>query len=242
MCGVLLITIRYPFTVSLLADGYLNCAGALISPSAVLTAAHCLAGAQIAAVTVGVHDKTAFEEDQLTVVSTNVVAHENYAEETRPNFDVAVIYLDPQLTLDGMVASSVSLTAIEPALEETVTAMGWGENRLPKCGHYGHWNSRENERRQLGQPSSALYQSGRGRRRRSLADLRRHHRFLTVPLHWRNYVGYLRRRPVMAADGTLVGVVSFGPSAGCVSGFPDYHSSIVAYADWIEEKTGVKAV
>ena len=110
---------EYPFTVSL-ADNYGHfCGASVISPTYVMTAAHCAGGAIDAVI--GLHDQRDKSNTQ-TISVKNQILHPQY---NGGAYDIAVFELSEPI--DSSLYSPINLASNSDASAGTMTtAIGWG--------------------------------------------------------------------------------------------------------------------
>ncbi|KAJ3649451.1 hypothetical protein Zmor_021192 [Zophobas morio] len=111
---------QFPWQVGLNVNGFWFCGGSIISEEWILTAGHCVDGAESAEVVIGSTDIDAGE----TVTASQFILHEDYDGDLIAN-DIGLIKLDKPLTLSGNIAA-VNLASEELNADVDVTVSGWG--------------------------------------------------------------------------------------------------------------------
>ena len=122
---------RYPFVVAVGDARGADCAGTLIAPSVVLTAAHCVAAQaaepQKLRVLVGTQSIIAgpsATSSAQTLLVTDVAVHPLFRAETM-HYDAALLFLEHPVTGVRTIAMADS----SPLAGAIVSAAGWGETR-----------------------------------------------------------------------------------------------------------------
>jgi secreted trypsin-like serine protease len=219
-----------PWMVGLFIDEEYFCGGSIIDEEWVLTAAHCLHEAKKVEVVAGAQNIRKQESTQVSMFSEELYPHEHYSQTLLRN-DVALIHLPQPLQWTDAIAPICLPARSDPNLEAgtIVTPSGWGKDSDDS------WFISDNLREVTvpvisNEDCKAIYSiiydgsicidssNGRGTCSGDSGG----------PM---NYV----------QDGRTYtrGVVSFGSSAGCESGYPDAFTRVSYFLDWIETNSGI---
>ncbi|XP_060535652.1 uncharacterized protein LOC132707737 [Cylas formicarius] len=231
----------YPFAAALsLNYGYAFCAGSLISPNYVLTAAHCGAATVLADVILGAHNfRNTTEATQVVVtVSGNddVIIHEQYNATTLRN-DIALIRLPRSVALSPaiQVATLPSRSGVTPGsnVDDVTIAVGWGvvhdvpgKNtgdlspvlravnvtimKVNDCAEYYN--------------DEITYVTGQNS--------------CTSGYRLKGTCDGDSGGPLVTKNGVLIGITSFG-DPDCEACYPSVYTDVSKYLDWIERNSDV---
>jgi len=223
---------EFPHAAFLFIDRSYYCTGSLINEEVVITAGHCTDGAGVADIILGAHDHTANEASQQEIFADDIITHPGWTP-VNVDCDLGLLrFFGTPVTVNENVAP-IPLSTVEPAVDELVTMAGWG--KIDDNPFTGVHDTLMKTTDPVADDSEADdYYNG------SLPDGSP----FAIDLSSKICIHYDTSGtcngdsggPLMY-NGELVGVTSFGSSAGCTSGAPDCFTSVAYFNDWITENS-----
>merc|ERR1712037_49705 len=227
----------WPWQVALFIDDAWFCGGSIISENYILTAAHCADGASYYDIMAGAHNvRESSEPNRVEVTSYNGWTHPQWNTQDLSN-DLALIELPSPLPMsDYITTSCLPDSGDSPAVGSMVTVTGWGK----PTDHAGGISPVLREVRDIPVMSNANCNAvygivgdgvicidtagGRGSCNGDSGGplVQRGGKWKAVGDKW-----------------IQIGIVSFGPSAGCEVGMPAGFTRTEYYLDWIKSETGI---
>jgi len=134
----------YPFIVSMELGGKHFCGASIISPSFLVTAAHCFSPFRIdkskeavpldpsalnISVIVGDHSKLTKDVNELRIIPDRIIFHPNFVpnSNTTKDNDIALIHLPEKLVYNEHV-QPIQLSTTEPQVNQICSISGWGKD------------------------------------------------------------------------------------------------------------------
>ncbi|CAL4066424.1 unnamed protein product, partial [Meganyctiphanes norvegica] len=222
----------YPWQVGLFIDDMYFCGGSIISEDWILTAAHCMDGANFVDVVMGAHNiRDDNEPTEVRTTSTDFFTHENWNSFTLTN-DLALIKMPEPITFTPEI-QPVCLPTYTDANDDfvgaSVTLTGWGRDSDSASGI-----------------SEVLKEVDVTTI--STADCQAYYGIVTDNILCIDSEGGHGScngdsgGPMNYVVGGVTqtrGITSFGSSTGCETGYPDGYTRVTSYLDWIESNTGI---
>ncbi|KAJ8918126.1 hypothetical protein NQ315_011583 [Exocentrus adspersus] len=130
-----------PYQVGLLINGESFCSGSMISPSYVLTAAHCTATASYVELIFGAHNVNIQESTQVRVTSSNIITHPEYKIPFEHSNDIALINTPNPIVTNNYI-TTVRLAPIGAGPYKVYASIlsGWGSTSGSNTGPVGGCN------------------------------------------------------------------------------------------------------
>jgi trypsin len=206
-----------PFQVVLLRNNGFVCGGSLINAQTVLTAAHCIDGVENSGTTSVRYNTLTYASGGSVIACTRLVKHASYSSSTI-DYDYATCHLASAWAA-GTNAAAVVLATAEPSAGENLIVSGWG--KLSGTGSV-----------------SATLQQVTLAYITNAACQQQYNGINTVSA--RMVCGYTAGKsacngdsggPLTRADGTQIGIVSWGMSS--CSGYPTVFAHVVNQRTWI---------
>ncbi|XP_059479415.1 brachyurin-like [Neocloeon triangulifer] len=225
---------QFPYQVGLFLDGSGFCGGSLIKDDVILTAAHCAQGTRTFEAHLGaqnIYDET--EANRLIVTSTTGVVHENY-QASSINNDIAIVKLPAPVAGNGVgvVRLPAGIQVGETFNGVSARVSGWGRTSDSVSGI-----SPELKFVDVTVIDNSVCRASYGN---IITDTKICVDTLggTAGTCNGDSGGPL---VVQEVDGiyTEIGIVSFGSSAGCESGYPAAFTRVSEYLPWLETNAGV---
>jgi len=119
---------EFPFSVAVYFTrdgGTYFCGGAVISNLWILTAGHCVSGAQVFTLYLGSNQLTSDDPNRLTVATVNAVTHPQYNSQTLEN-DIGLIRLHIAIQFSEYLRP-INLPSADLQGDTPVTSVGWGQ-------------------------------------------------------------------------------------------------------------------
>ncbi|XP_063215808.1 trypsin beta-like [Bacillus rossius redtenbacheri] len=114
-----------PYQVGFQINGAIVCGGSILSPTFVLTAAHCTEGHAVSAVSI--RAGSSYRSRGGTVhAASQIINHASYTTRPLTNYDIALVKVAKPFAY-GATVRPVALATAVPAAGSAVVAAGWGQ-------------------------------------------------------------------------------------------------------------------
>jgi len=116
----------YPYIVSLFVQNGFNCGGTILSPTLVVTAAHCVHFLRAEDITLRA-GSLQFDEGGIgPIILSEIIEHPNYTEQPKTyDYDVAVLKLASPLEFSATISAATLVASnADPVEGTTTTTMG----------------------------------------------------------------------------------------------------------------------